>query len=205
MMNNQIILGSQSDIAKKQNISLAESFLNAEIIILFDNSGSMHANDAQGNRTRLDVAEEHLTNVQGKYPGKVALVAFADDVVYCPSGKPLPCGGTTDLTSGLKFIQVADDCGLKIVVVSDGEPNDKKSALYVAGQFKSRIDVIFVGPEHDRYGGRAFLQRLANVTSGQFFQANKPGMLADSVETLLLGEWYDAQKEAYDRDWETQR
>ncbi len=186
-MKNQIVIGSQQDIANKQNISLAESFLSAEIIILFDNSGSMNANDAPGNQTRLVCAEGHLTTLQGKHPGKVALVCFADRVEYAPSGKPVHVGIGTDLAAGLRFVQVADDCGLKIVVISDGEPNDKRDALYVAKQFKSRIDAVFVGPENDIYGGREFLQQLANATGGQFFQADQPGELLESVETLLLG------------------
>lgn len=187
-MSNQIIIGSQQDIANKQNISLAQSFLSAKIIILFDNSGSMHANDAPGNRTRLAVAEEHLTIIQGKYPGQVALICFACEVEYAPSGKPISVGGSTDLAAGLRFIQMADDCGMKIVIVSDGEPNSKDDALYVASQFKSKFDVIYVGSENDYRGGRQFLEQLASVTGGQFFQGDEPGMLAESIEILLLGE-----------------
>jgi Mg-chelatase subunit ChlD len=186
-MSNEIVIGSQQDIANRQNISLAESFLSAEIVILFDNSGSMAMHDTADGRSRLEVAEEHLTTIQGKHPGKVALICFADKVQYAPGGRPVFVGTMTDLVSGLQFVKVADDCGLKIVVVSDGEPNDKDAALRVAKQFTSKIDVVFVGPENDWAGGRAFLQQLANATGGRFFQADQPGMLADSVETLLLG------------------
>ncbi len=185
-MNNAIVSGSLSDIAQTKNQSLAESFLNAEMVILLDNSGSMATGDAPGKRMRREMAEEHLTRIQGKFPGKVALICFADDVQFVPDGNPTYVGVGTNIANALQFIHIADDCDLKIVLVSDGEPDNKQTALDTARQFESKIDTIFCGPEDDIYGGRRFLQKLADITGGQFFQSDKPGMLADSVETLLL-------------------
>ena len=156
--NSKIVVGSQQDIANRKNISLAQSFMNAKVIILFDNSGSMMTRDTPSKKTRLEVAKEHLITIQGKFPAQVALVCFACDVAYAPAGYPVEVGGGTDLAKALEFIQMADDCGIKIVVISDGEPNSKKDALRIARQFTQKIDVIYVGDENDSSGGRIFLR-----------------------------------------------
>lgn len=185
-MKNQIIVGSQQDIANRQNISLAESFLSAEMVVVLDNSGSMEYRDTPQGKSRVDVAANHLTHLQGKYPGKVALICFGSNVEYSPAGIILPVGGRTDLALALEFTKVADDCGLKIVVISDGEPNDENKALQVAKQYKSKIDVIYCGSETDN-SGRLFLERLARATGGQFFTSDNPGELLEQTEILMLG------------------
>lgn len=180
-----IVPGSQLDKAQKENISLAQSFLSAEIVIVFDNSGSMGSADAPGNQTRRAYAEKQLHHLQGKYPGKVALVCFASSVEYSPGGIVTPVGGSTALHKALEFIKVADDTGLKIIVISDGEPDMEDAALNVAKTFKSKIDCIYCGPEDGTYG-RDFLKRLAAATGGQFFKSDAPGQLLEQTETLLL-------------------
>ena len=65
-MNNQIAVGSLSYVAQKQNISLAESFLSAKIIVLLDTSGSMNYGDAPNGKTRKEHAEKALTSIQGR-------------------------------------------------------------------------------------------------------------------------------------------
>ena len=147
IMNNPIIIGSQSDIANKQNISLAESFLSAEMILLVDVSGSMNYNDAPNNMNRWEYAQKQLTHLQGLYPGKIALVEFSSNVFYQPGGKMSPPNGSTDMAAGLKFVKVADDCELKIIIVSDGDPDSKNQALNEASKFKTQIDAIYCGKE----------------------------------------------------------
>lgn len=183
----QAVNGSQLDEARKSGITLAQSFLNAELVILFDNSGSMGSADAPGNKSRRKYAEEQLHRLQGQYPGKVALICFASRVEYCPDGRVSDVGGSTALHKALEFAKVADDTGLKILVISDGEPDDDQAALYAAKTYTSKIDVLFCGPENDRYGGRAFLRKLAEATGGQFFTSDKPAELESAVNTLLLG------------------
>lgn len=185
-MNKSIVEGSQQDIAQKQNIPLAESFLSAEMVVIFDNSGSMGAHDAPMGQTRLDYAEKQLNGLQAKFPGKIALICFADRVEYSPGGFILSVGGSTDMKKALEFAKVADDCGLKIVLVSDGEPNDKRGTLAIAKTYQSKIDVIYVGPEYPAHG-RKFLEDLALATGGNFFNPEKVGELESGVETLLLG------------------
>jgi hypothetical protein len=186
-MNNQITLGSQSDIAKRNNMSLAETFLNVDLIALVDISGSMASRDAQGGKSRWDIANQHLTNLQGLYQGKIALIEFASTTMFKPDGILSVPNGSTNLTDALQFVKVADSCGIKIVVVSDGVPDNPKTVLNEAKKYTSKIDVIYCGDENDYEGGRAFLQKLANVTGGQFFKSDSTGSIETEIEILLLG------------------
>jgi hypothetical protein len=183
-MNNSIVIGSQSDIASKQNISLAESFLNAEMVLLVDVSGSMVTNDAPNRMTRWKYAQEQLTNLQGLYPGKIALVEFSSNVFYRPNGQLSPPNGSTAMHKGLDFVKVADDCGIKIIIVSDGDPDSKDQAINIASKFKTQIDAIYCGREGGL--GQQFLQKLVNKTGGQFFKTAEPGMIGEGIELLLL-------------------
>src|SRR3990172_5407518 len=87
-MNTQLVKGSLSAIAQQNNQSIAETFINADVIIIVDTSGSMAACDSRGDRSRYDVACEELKNLQASLPGKLALLSFSDDVIFCPSGVP---------------------------------------------------------------------------------------------------------------------
>lgn len=186
MANNAITTGSLSAIAQQNNTTLAESFLSCDVLLLADMSGSMATIDARGGKSRYDVAEADIIRLQEKYQGKVALVVFSSTVQFCPGGVPIRLHGLTDLAAGLRFINPVDDCDIKIIVISDGEPNDEREALKVARTFKSAIQTIYIGPETDDYGGRAFLEKLANITGGQHITSESPGLLADNVEKLML-------------------
>lgn len=179
-----IVKGSLSNIARKNNQPLAESFLNADVIVLLDDSGSMSVNDAPNGLTRREAADNELKKLQANYPGKIALIAFADYPLFCPNGSVMPCGGSTDMVAALKFIKVADDCGLKLVLVSDGAPNDEDETLRIAATFTSKIDAIYIGRENG--SGQHFLDRLMAVTGGKRFEADAPGMLGEGVNRLLL-------------------
>ena len=181
-----LVKGSLAYVAKQENMGLAESFLNAEIIVLLDDSGSMEANDAPGGISRREAARNELIRLQHAHPGKIALVCFASHPVFSPSGTIVKCGGTTDMAEALRFVKVADDCGIKIVLVTDGAPDSEQETLDIAKTFKSRIDCIYIGPETGY--GLSFLNKLMKVTGGKQFQSREPGMLGDGVETLLLTE-----------------
>jgi tryptophan synthase alpha subunit len=92
------------------------------------------------------------------------VISWNDYARFCPGGIPTsPCGGT-DLAGVLKFVKPADGTSIKLILISDGEPDDEDKALKLASQFKSKIDCIFVGPESSP--GREFLRRLAMATGG---------------------------------------
>lgn len=182
-MSTQIVSGSLAAIAKRDGLSLAESFLSVDAILVIDMSGSMASHDAPGGRTRYDAAEAELRDLQNALPGKVAVVAFSDDAQFCPSGIPPRLGGGTDMERALRFVHPADGVA-RILLISDGEPNSAEGALSAARSFRHRIDTIYIGPE-ERGHGRAFLERLASATGGQSLQSAAPGLLQNEARRLL--------------------
>ncbi len=145
----------------------------------------MSATDAPGGLSRKRAAKNELVKLQREYPGKIALVSFADFPAFSPGGDILACGSTTAMAAALKFVKPADDCELKIVLITDGGPNSQSETLAIAGTFKSRIDAIYIGSEGGL--GFDFLQQLMAVTGGKAMKSAEPGLLAESVEVLMLG------------------
>ena len=185
MSNSSIVPGSLSAMARTNRMSIAQSFLNAECIVLVDTSGSMDANDSS-HGTRYECACDELAYLQGVYPGKLAVLSFSDDVTFCPSGVPTHYSCGTNLKKALEFMRVADVPGMKFILISDGEPGDKEGAIKVAKTYQNKIDVIYVGPE-DRPEGRDFLARLSKATGGQVITSDRAKELSASVTKLLRG------------------
>jgi len=183
-MNTEIVKGSIGAIAQQEGKSIAETFINADVIIIVDTSGSMCACDSRNGRSRYDVACEELKNLQASLPGKLALLSFSDDVIFCPSGIPFNYEGGTDLAKALKFAKIADVTGIRFIVISDGQPDNEEESLKVAKTFKAKIDTIYVGPEGG--DGQKFLKRLAKASGGQGVTADRVKELASNVERLLL-------------------
>ena len=184
-MSKSIVKGSIADVAEKRKQSIAVSFMNAQMIVLLDVSGSMMGCDTTSGRSRHDVAEEELTRLQNENEGKVALICFSDLVLFCPNGLPSRMNGSTNLAEGLRFIKRADGTNIKLVVISDGEPNSEYEALEVASTFKSKIHTIHIGSEYDK-SGRDFLQLLASKTGGTALKSKEIGKLKAEVEEILL-------------------
>lgn len=184
--NNAIIPGSLSAISQQSNKSLAETFLSVDAILMVDTSGSMESEDAPGNISRHDAAEAELKRLQAQLPGKIAVISFSDVAMFCPNGLPIRFGGGTCMAEALKLVKPADDCGIKFFMISDGQPHDKAETLRLAKTFKSKINVVFIGPESDFTGGRAFLEELARATGGKSVKSDAPGMLMKPVTKLLL-------------------
>jgi Mg-chelatase subunit ChlD len=181
-----IVQGSLSAVAKKENASLAETFLNVDAILLVDVSGSMDTPDAEGGLTRHKAADKELEALQKQLPGKLAIIAFSDYPLFCPSGITEKLNGGTDLAKALEFVKPADGLGIKIIVISDGYPNDRNQTLKIARTFKSKIDVVYIGPEIGSGGGKDFLRELAEVSGGEYIKTKEVAKLADPVKTLLL-------------------
>lgn len=179
-----IVPGSLADAAAKSGGSLAESFVDAEIIDIVDVSGSMSARDSRDKQSRYDVACQELAALQAKRPGKHAIISFSSWPQFRPGGHlPDPSGGT-DLAGALKFARLADLPGMQFFVISDGRPDVEGDALAEARMFKAKISCVYVGPEGG--GGQRFLEQLAKVSGGQFTTAEKAVELAATVESLLL-------------------
>lgn len=184
MTTQALVPGSLSQVAKHTNQTLAESFLSAEAVILVDVSGSMATKDSRGGRSRFDQASDELAKLQANLPGKLAVVAFSDDAVFCPAGVPIYQGGGTYLAKALRFVQPADGT-VRFIVVSDGWPSDEEETLRVAATFTSEISCIYCGAVDDSQGP-SFLRRLAKAHRGRFVVADRAQELASKVGTLLL-------------------
>lgn len=179
-----LIPGSLSALARRSGASLAETFVNADVVVLVDVSGSMRTNDSRGSRSRYEVAIGELANLQNANPGKLAILGFANTTIFYPSGEPALLGGSTDLAGALQFARVADTGDMRFVIISDGEPNSEADALREAARYQGRIDVVYVGPE-DHAAGRDFLTRLARSRGGQTVTADRACELATKTQLLL--------------------
>lgn len=182
-MNRALVPGSIGAMAERNGKPLAESFMGADIIVVVDTSGSMDTRDSRGGKSRYEVACEELRQLQSMHQGKLAVIAFSDEAVFCPGGQPRFLGAGTNLTDALRFIHVADGT-VTFIVISDGHPDSAETALRVAKTFTSRIDTVYVGPEGG--AGADFLRRLAQASGGQYVTAECARELARKVETLLL-------------------
>ena len=185
-MKYEITKGSISDLMQKEDVSLAESFLSCDCVVLFDVSGSMDNKDYTG-RTRYDRGCDQLRELQASLPGKIAVVQFADNVQFMPGGVPVMelSGYGTDLAAGLRFIRVADVPEMRFVVISDGAPDSEAMALEEARKFTEKIDTVYIGKEDG--DGRDFLSKLAKASGGSAIQSAAENIKQNIVFLLNAG------------------
>lgn len=180
----QVVPGSLQDQATASGGSLAETFLNCDLVVLVDTSGSMMDCDAPGGRRRYDAACDELAKLQASQPGKIGVIGFSSYPEFCPGGKPSFQKGGTDLAEALDYAHIID--GLcNVVVISDGQPDSPEAALRSARAYKdSTISCVYVGPEGGP--GQEFLAKLAKANRGQSVTAEKTKQLAQKIERLML-------------------
>jgi len=183
-IRKSIVKGSLADVAAQQHQSLAQTFVNAECVVIVDTSGSMSAQDSKNGQSRYDVACSELAQLQTSLPGKIAVLSFSSMTVFCPDGKPAFLGESTNLADALTFAKVADLPGMRMIVISDGEPDQPEKCFAVAKTYKAKIDVIFVGPEN-LPAGRNFLAKLASISGGQVVTADRAQGLLLATQKLL--------------------
>ena len=177
--------GSIRDVAAGGDNALA--LLNARVLVLCDRSGSM-AEEARARKARYELEDDIVTRLQAKYPGQVALAAFADVAYLCPTGKLPPPGGNTNMLDALRVAGPLAAAGLRIIMVTDGEPShDETEVIRAAASLKGKMDCIFVGPELS--AGADFCKRLAASVGGSHSEADLkrgPELLEQSLTRLLL-------------------
>lgn len=180
----QVVPGSLQDQATATGGSLAETFLNCDLVVLVDTSGSMIDNDAPGGKRRYDAACDELATLQASQPGKIGVIGFSSYPEFCPGGKPSFQKGGTGLAEALDYARIID--GLcNVVVISDGQPDNTEAALRSARAYKdSTISAVYVGPEGGP--GQEFLTKLAKANRGQSVTAEKTKQLAQKIARLLL-------------------
>ena len=134
------------------------------VVILADTSGSMA--DRAGNKTKIDILRDAVAGAWNSLePGHRRLVRFDSAAVLLesPDGLNDPDGGTA-MDAGLRAAAGLDPG--RLIVISDGLPNDEAAALAAADLLPCRIDVIYCGPDSDA-GAIAFMRRLARTGCGE--------------------------------------
>jgi len=140
--------------------------MGAKVIVIVDVSASMDMNDCPNSQRRFQVACEQLFQLQRDLAGQVCVVSFSDYAKFRPSGIPSDPSGCTNLAGALKFVHPANGTDIRLIVISDGQPDNEQAALAEAATFTNKLDCVYVGPENGP--GRDFLKRLAVASGGVF-------------------------------------
>jgi Mg-chelatase subunit ChlD len=135
------------------------------VAILADTSGSMA--DRAGTRTKTELLAEAVAGVWRSLdqPRLISFNSGAHDVPG-PEALPAPSGGTA-LHLALRYLcDPAEERTARLIVISDGQPEDETAALRAADELNCRIDVIYCGPESDSKAVD-FMRRLARLGCGE--------------------------------------
>jgi uncharacterized protein (DUF58 family) len=155
-----------------------------DTVILVDTSWSM-TQPVMGGQRR-DVLSTILKNIVGADGHRI--FAFSDEVVPLEPGQPLPQpDGGTNLA--LALTHVATLSPKRVVVISDGMPNDPVTALAAARALKCVITTYHCGDEFDK-PAISFLRSLALCSRGGvgrplLADLRKPEKLAGELRLLL--------------------
>lgn len=186
---NGALVGSQQQVALANHQRLADTWLNIEMAVLGDGSGSMSAHDSYDMQERFTVLKFELAKLQARNPGKIAVFSFSNDCEWNPDGEPRYMGGSTNLAGALTHLRSLGiaDLEIPLTIICDGEPDSEEMTLAEARKFTCKINTIFVGdPDNDR--AIKFMKQLASMTGGSsennFTMTQR--LLSDSVERLML-------------------
>jgi len=181
----EVVSGSIAATAEDKDQTIAEAFVYIRALAMVDTSGSMATCDAPGRTMRYEAACEGLRSLQLEYPGTIAVVGFSKTAALALGGIPAFQQGRTDMVAALEVARSFDDAGIRLIMISDGQPDDPTKTLAVAQTFATHIDTIYIGSEEARGAGRRFLELLAATTGGEAMQSTAPGVLEAPVRLLL--------------------
>jgi len=167
--NNDGLATTATSALDKLNKALAKSGLDDLVkartqraLLLVDCSGSMADTIRHGEERKIDALRKVVSTLRETraFPMAAFGVRCAGQVEVVDT-VPEPQGGTPlDLAIEFATAQGAN----KLVVVTDGEPNDERMALRAASAFGGPIDVFYIGDGNDR--GYRFCVELAKQTGG---------------------------------------
>lgn len=167
-MTDDIMKIKQADLSLRDKLRAKFSGVPFSKALLMDISGSMMGGPI-----------ERLREIAEDFKG-VRRFTFSD---YC---KEVPmrdkiggADGGTNMAGA--FCSIKDAGILHCVLITDGQPNDKKSALHDARGLK--IDIIYVGPEPRP----KFLDDLAASTGGTTESVSLQSLAIEGKITKLLG------------------
>jgi hypothetical protein len=168
----------QERVAKKianRHVAVKRDARALDRVALLDSSSSMYATDAVGTHrevlSRWDALNQAWKRLAPLMTGRLAAYTFGAVVVPVRGsatgavdlGMP---GGSTYMCEAIKAsMKHAFVPGLRVLLVSDGEPTDGDPTSIVQSVLYP-IDCIYVGPKGGR--GADLLRRIADITGGEF-------------------------------------
>lgn len=124
-------------------------------LLLLDVSGSM--NEQVYGKRKIDRLREIIDSITG-----IEKYVFSDKVTkvnFIPEPQ-----GNTDMILAFKTIKYKESGIKRMILISDGRPDNPDSALIEGKSLNIPIDIIFIG---NRYSdGESFMKRLALDTGG---------------------------------------
>lgn len=149
-----------------------------DLLLICDVSGSMNRTDCVYGRRRIDVLRDAIANLEA---GSLIIVAFSDSA-WVVNEIPEP-GGSTNMAAGIAQAKIF--ClGRRVILLSDGEPDNKDAALAEATSFGQPISTIYCGPEGG--AGEDFLRKLSSVTGGKFGNLPPEKATAEALKKTVL-------------------
>jgi hypothetical protein len=187
--------GSILQTAQEKGITIEEAILDAEVVILVDDSGTMADDDAYdlyGHEcARITAAQQQLDKLMEKYRGKVVVVAFSNEPVLRAGGDVEQNAryGGTNMTSALELALGSNLIGIPTIVISDGLPNSPFMALAVAKKYTGApLHTVYIGPEGST--GSHFMNDLRNAAKfpgdGLTVEVLHATELLEATERMLL-------------------
>lgn len=161
---------------------------SVDAILLLDVSGSMTETLSDG-KSKID----HLrTAVKSIDKDDIKWAAFADEVYRDGSGNtvfgrnddiPEPSGETA-LYKAFDHLNANRFLGFeKIILISDGLPQDEASAITSAKATGIPVDVIYLGNDT---AGKDFMQKISEGTSGKMVSANEANLMISLQKAFTI-------------------
>lgn len=158
-------------------------------MVIVDLSTSMRS-PAFGGKSRYECVLQAIT----PYTGRVQVLAFSDEVREMDANELPPPGSLGTYTDMTKAFQTAAFLEpIKVLLMSDGEPNNADSALDAARELAGQevanciIDVLYIGPNNPT--AIAFMRQVAEIGRGRFFDfaidSSSPALLESKIGSLL--------------------
>lgn len=138
----------------KRSLCINGEKTSQDTVFILDVSGSMNA--YVGNKRKID----HLREAVDEHIADVPIISFSDTLWFDEIPEP---NQSTDMTKAF------DACKehyspKRILLVSDGQPNNRSSALAAGVSLGVPIDVLFIGAPGEY--GEDFMKELAKATKG---------------------------------------
>jgi Mg-chelatase subunit ChlD len=145
-------------------------------VLLLDISSSMKGRSEDPDVTRIEALRKLVVDMK-LAPGQ-PVYTFSYLTERCdPNHIPEPSGGT-NLTGAFKKLK--EDGHKSVVLITDGEPDNPKSALEEARGF-SGLEIFYVGSGQQP----SFLKKLAKAGGGSACQVSMDPQLSATVRKLL--------------------